>query len=88
MADLEDLIRQVNRDMDEHRRQVKHGWQVEASPPPRATAEQHGLIAEQEDWLDRLDRYCRLPVVLAVAVIIGGFVGCGCGKVLVTVLGH
>jgi hypothetical protein len=82
MADLEDLIRQVNRDMEEHR------WQVEASPPPRAMAEQHRLIAEQEDWLDRLDRYCRLPAVLAVAVVIGGIVGCGCGKVLVTVLGH
>jgi hypothetical protein len=39
MADLEDLIRQVNRDMEEHRRQAEYRWQVEASPPPRAIGE-------------------------------------------------
>ena len=88
MNDLQDLIRRINSDMEEHRRQAERREQVEASPSPQVMAEQHRLIAEQEDWLDRLERYCRLPVVLAVAVVIGGVVGCGCAKVLVTVLGH
>jgi hypothetical protein len=53
MADLEDFIRQINRDMEEHRRQV------EASQ--RAMAEQRRLTAEQEAWLG----YIWLPLALA-----------------------
>jgi hypothetical protein len=74
MEDLEDLIRRINRDLEEHRRQV------EASQ--RAMAEQRGLIAEQESWLKR---YRRLPLVLAVVTVIGGFLGGA--SVLLTVLG-
>jgi hypothetical protein len=66
MADLEDLIRQVNRDMEEHRRLVEHHRQVDASR--RAMAEQRRLIAEQ---VGRLQRYCWLPLALAVVTVIG-----------------
>ena len=47
MNDLEDLIRRINSDMEEHRRQAERRKQVEASP--RAMAEQRRLIAEQAD---------------------------------------
>jgi hypothetical protein len=64
MLNLDDLIRQINRDMEEHRRQV------EASQ--RALAEQCTLIAEQEGWLKR---YCPPPLMLAVLSVIGLFLG-------------
>jgi hypothetical protein len=74
MPDLEGLIRRINRDLAEHRRQV------EASQ--RAVAEQRRLIAEREG---RLRRYPWLPLVLAVVTVIG-FVGST--AVLLTMLGH
>jgi hypothetical protein len=84
MADLEELIRQVNRDMEEHRRQAEHREQVEESP--QAMTEQRRQVPE--DWIHRLERYCRHPVVpFVIASVIGGFAGCGCAKFLMTVLG-
>ena len=75
MTDLEDLIRRVNRDLEEHRRQV------EASQ--RAEAERRRLLAEREG---RLRRYSWLPLALAAVTVIGGFLGGT--AVLLTVLGH
>jgi hypothetical protein len=74
VPDLEGLIRRINRDLEEHRRQV------DASR--RAMAEQRRLIAEQVGWLQR---YCWLPLVLAVVTVIG-FVGSA--AVFLTMLGH
>jgi hypothetical protein len=74
MDDLEDLIRRINHDLEEHRRQV------EASQ--RVMTEQRRLIVERER---RLKRYHWLPLVLAVVTVIGG---CwGGAAVLLTVLG-
>jgi hypothetical protein len=70
MADLEDLIRQVNRDMEEHRRLVEHHRHVDASRG--AMAEQCGLIADQVGWLQR---YCWLPLALVVVTGIVVFWG-------------
>jgi hypothetical protein len=64
MPALKDLIRRVNRDMEEHRRQV------EASQ--RAMAEQRRLMAEREAMRKR---YGWLPLVLAVVTATGVFVG-------------
>jgi hypothetical protein len=73
MSDLEDLIRRVNRDLEEHR-------QVDASR--RAMAERRRLPAEQEGGVKR---YSWLPLVLAVVTVIGVFAGVT--AVLLTVLG-
>ena len=81
MADLEDLIRRVNRDMEEHRRQVEHRKQVEASQ--RAMAEQRRLIAEQAGWLQR---YCLAPLGACRRGCDRGFVGSS--AVFLTVPGH
>jgi hypothetical protein len=56
MADLEDLIQRVNRDMEEHRRQM------EASQ--LAMAEQRRLTAERAAWFG----YFLLPLALAAVV--------------------
>jgi hypothetical protein len=66
MAHLEDLIRRINRDMEEHRRQVEHCRQVDMSR--RAMAEQCKVIAEQVGWVQR---YCWLPLAFAVVTVIG-----------------
>jgi hypothetical protein len=69
MADLEDLIRRINRDMEEHRGQVEHRKQVDASL--RAMAEQRRPIAELVGWLG----YFRLPLALSVMAGIAIFFG-------------
>jgi hypothetical protein len=69
VADLEDLIRRINRDMEEHRRQLEHCKQVDASL--RAMAEQRRPIAELVGWLG----YFRFPLALAAIAGIAIFWG-------------
>jgi hypothetical protein len=75
MGDLEDFIRQINRELEEHHRQ--------AEARPKAIAEQRRLIREHEG---RLKRYPWVRWVLAAVTVLG--VLAGSAAVLLTVVGH